>query len=417
MSESEMPDSTRQQFDGVVVGGGPAGGQCARQLAQAGYRVLLIERYKDFSRNSFSSGGTPLETLEQFALPESVLGSFWDRLTIVTSNKEKTWQSQTVQGGVFDFAKLRDFLADQVKAHGGEVWMGCRYVQHCPQDDGLRVTIKDNLKQCTVEVNTRVLVDATGPARAITCAKGKPQPELVSGTGVEYLVRVDPETYARNANRLTFLLGHKWIPRGYSWIFPMDDQTLKVGAGSLNLAHRHVQRLEPLQHYIDLLISDYLQPQQIETLDIHGETLRYSLGLRDTYVEGRVIAIGDAVSTVNLLGGEGIRHAMVSAEVAAKHISAFLQEERLGFDHYQSEMHRIFLNKWKVSEKLGLKKYIQDSDALVDKVVTYLAPLSLEQVVDLLFYYRFERALTGSWRNLAAIAFRKLRRFLGLGQP
>ncbi len=42
-----------KKFDVVVVGGGPAGGQCARILAKLGRRVLLIERFKDFTKNSF----------------------------------------------------------------------------------------------------------------------------------------------------------------------------------------------------------------------------------------------------------------------------------------------------------------------------------------------------------------------------
>ncbi len=118
------------RFDVVVIGAGPAGGHCARLLAKAGHKVLLVERFKDFSRNSFSSGGTPSETLERFNLPESVVGSFWNRLVIVTSNKEGVWEADTNQGSVLDFAKLRQFLADEVKNNGGEIWMGCRYMSH-----------------------------------------------------------------------------------------------------------------------------------------------------------------------------------------------------------------------------------------------------------------------------------------------
>ncbi|QQE66869.1 dehydrogenase [Leptolyngbya sp. BL0902] len=394
-SATEMaPEET---FDVVIVGAGPAGGQCGRVLAQQGYRVLLIERFRDFYRNNFSSGGTPLETLRRFDLPETVVGSWWRQLEIVTSQKHGRWTSTQTQGAVLDFARLRQFLADEVTRLGGTVWMGCRYVSHHETDGGVVITLKDNLGQRQRVVQAQVLVDATGPARAVMepGQLGKKDANLLTGTGIEYLIRVDDDTYQRCAESLVFLLGHRWIPRGYSWVFPMGDGQLKVGAGVVNRAHQVVATVEPLKYYVELLIRDYLQPSHYEVLDVHGETLRYRLGLRDRYADGRVIAIGDTVSTVNFLGGEGIRHAMVSAEIAQRFIVERLKGTRTDFSGYRDAMHRQFLAPWTISERLALKKYLADSDRLVDKVVTYLAPFSLEEVVAILFDYRFEKISKG----------------------
>jgi digeranylgeranylglycerophospholipid reductase len=384
-------------FDVVVVGAGPAGGHCARQLAAQGHKVLLVERFKNFDRNSFSSAGTPIETLSQFNLPESIVGSWWNQLVIVSSQSAGHWKSANNLGAVLDFGKLRQFLADELVRMGGELWLGCRYVAHQETSDGVIVTIKNNLNQTTVTVQAQVLVDATGPARAITCRRGQPQPELVTGTGIEYLLEVDQAAYDRNAQALTFFLGHKWIPKGYSWIFPMEQNRLKVGAGILNQPHKIVGKVEPLSHYVNLLIQEYLQPAEYRIVDIHGETLRYSRQLADVYTEGRVIAIGDTVSTVNFLGGEGIRHGMVSAEVAVRYIQRFLRGEQSDFAGYKKEMHNIFLTKWQLSERLGMKKYIEDADTLVDRVVELLKPMTLEEIVEVLFYYRFEKVSKSVW--------------------
>jgi flavin-dependent dehydrogenase len=118
------------------------------------------------------------------------------------------------------------------------------------------------------------------------------------------------------------------------------------------------------------------------------------------YYRDNVIAIGDAVSTVNCLGGEGIRHAMHGAEIACKHIQPHLDHRRPEFQADQAEMYSVFLRTWNLSEKLGKKKYLQDSDVLVDKMVTYLRPLSLADVVDILFFYRFEKSYKGLPRYL-----------------
>jgi digeranylgeranylglycerophospholipid reductase len=404
-----------QSFDVVVVGAGPAGGHCGRWLAAAGHRVLLIERFKNFDRNSFSSAGTPLETMEKFQLPESVVGSYWNQLVIVSSQERGHWQSAENLGAVLDFGKLRQFLAAEVQRQGGELWLGCRYVSHREEGAGLTVRIKNNLTQTEVEVQAGVLVDATGPARAIMGRRGQALPPMVTGTGIEYLIEVDRAAYDRQAQALTFFLGHKWIPKGYSWIFPMEPGRLKVGAGVLNEPHRLVRAVQPLPHYIDLLIQEYLKPETYKILDVHGETLRYSRELADTYAEGRVIAIGDTVSTVNFLGGEGIRHAMVSAEVAGRYIDRRLSGQAQNFDGYREEMHSIFLAKWKMSERLGMKKYLEDADSLVDRVVALLRPMSLEEIVEVLFFYRFEQVSKSAgiyvWTKLRSRIVQYLKQF------
>ena len=184
----------------------------------------------------------------------------------------------------------------------------------------------------------------------------------------------------------------------------MDQNRLKVGAGIVNLDHKLIKEMQPLKHYIQLIIDDHIKPKTYQILERHGGTVRYSMGLKDTYTKDNVIAIGDAVSTINFLGGEGIRHAMQSADISVTYIQDYLKGRNPDFTGYQTEMHQIFLRDWTISERLGLKKYLADSDKLVDKVVNYLKPLKLEDVVDILFYYKFEKASKG----LGAYLWRKI---------
>ena len=382
-----------QQFDVVIVGGGPAGGQCARNLAKAGRTVLLVERHKTFAANSFSSAGTPIQTLSQYDLPDSVVGSYWHKFVVVTSNKQGKWEAEKPVGAVLDFGKLREFLAEEVRSHGGTVWMNCRYVSHTEQDGQTFISLVRDGQELTV--SAKVLVDATGPFRAVMYDKDAPKPEFLSGTGIEYLIEVSDADYQRHADALTFFLGYEWMPKGYSWIFPMEPNRLKVGAGIINAEHSLVKQTEPLKHYIHLIIEKYMQTPDYKLVEVHGSTLKYSRGLQDIYYRGTAIAIGDAVSTVNFLGGEGIRHGMQGADIACKHIEAYLDNRIADFAAYQKEMHAVFLRSWNLSEKFGMKKYLNDCDEIVDKVVTYLQPLSLEDVVDILFFYRFEKVSKG----------------------
>jgi len=396
-----------KNFDVVVVGAGPAGGHCARLLAKAGYNVLLVERTKNFSNNNFSSAGTPLETLERFELPNEIVGSFWQKIVIVTTQISEVWESPQPLGVVLDFAKLRDFLANDARANGSEVWMGYRYIKYAQIGNQTLVYLKPNSREENITVSTKVLVDATGPSRAVMYENKSVQPAFIHATGSEYLIEVEDKYYTKYSNALTFFLGHKWIPKGYSWVFPMEMNKLKVGAGFLNSEHQIIKDTEGLKYYIDLIINDHIKPDRYNILDVHGSTLRYSKGLKDIYHQNNLIAIGDAVSTVNFLGGEGIRHAMQSSEIASKYIQKYLRNEIGDFRGYQKEMYKIFYQKWKFSEILGRKKYLMDSDDLIDNTISNLRHFSLEDIVDILFYYKFSKFSKGFWSRLV----KKLRLF------
>lgn len=99
-------------------------------------------------------------------MPKTVVGSYWQKISIVTTNINHTWASPKILGAVLNFAKLREFLAGEVESYGGKVWMGCRYIRHF-QEEGKTIVEMRRFGGEKFTVSTEVLVDATGPARAV----------------------------------------------------------------------------------------------------------------------------------------------------------------------------------------------------------------------------------------------------------
>ncbi|MGA1621205.1 MAG: NAD(P)/FAD-dependent oxidoreductase [Synechocystis sp.] len=398
-----------EQFEVVVIGAGPAGGQCARQLAQQGVKVLLVEQHRNFQQNNYSSAASPLEILTLFDLPESVVACYWSNLAIATSQVEHQWRSESPQGVVFDFAKLRAFLAESTVKNGGTIWLGTRFVSYQNEGDEMIVTLRQagNQKE---QIKTQVLIDATGSKRGVIQSKQsfKPHPDhYLRGIGTEYLIEVDAATHQRYGDTLIFFLGYRWSPQGYSWIFPMDNHQLKVGTAIFAGHHRYLGPLKPIRSYTEAIIQNYLKLDQYRLIEIHGSVLDYAKNQGDTYYRGGVMAIGDAVSTVNALGGEGIRHGMVGANIAVPFIQRYLNGDRQGFSHYEQAMKSHFSQPWQQSERLSQRVYLEFSDAKIDLGVTYLRYFNYDQVLDLLFNYRFDRIYGG----ITPLLLKKLAQF------
>ncbi len=382
-------------YDVVIVGAGPAGGHCGRSLAKSGYSVLVLEQHQDFSKNNFSSAASPLEILKDFQLPETVVASYWQNLEIVTTNIKRSWQGKYPLGIVLDFAKFREFLAQEVVDNGGKVWLGCRYLNYRKEADKILVSVRNKQGEILTVV-TKVLVDATGFARAVMYANKKDKPSFLKAVGIEYLVKVDPQIHQKYADSLIFFLGHKWSPKGYSWIFPMDNYQLKVGSAWLEGEHKYVDNVKPLRLYIESILEDYMGTKEYKLIETHGSILEYSVGLKDLYYkDNNIIAIGDAVSTVNFLGGEGIRHALRASEIAQDYIEKYLENKISDFQDYPQALKAHFLPQWNLSEQLSRKVFLEYSDRRIDQGVSYLKYLSFQDILDILFYYRFEKYTKG----------------------
>jgi digeranylgeranylglycerophospholipid reductase len=186
---------TTEVYDVVVIGGGPAGGQSARNLSKKGYKVLLVERYENFSQNDFSSAGMTLEPLKEFDLPDSVIGSYWDDIVIQCSQKSYHWKGKEPKGVVLDFKKLRQFLADDCNVNGGDVLMGHRYLKKEVTNECVKIELLNIKSSEIIHVKAQLVIDATGPLRKVMYDEKEEQPQMLLGSGTEYLIKVEQEIY------------------------------------------------------------------------------------------------------------------------------------------------------------------------------------------------------------------------------
>lgn len=391
----------KNSYDVIVIGAGPAGGQCARELAVQGKKVLLVDKSKDFTVNNYSSGGAPAELIQDYSLPRTVVGSSWHKIALHTSSCLHEWEDPAYAGIVLDFMKLRAYLAEQVIAHGSDVLLNQAYHHHLVKEKKIDVYLRDMHSSEIKSVETKILVDATGAERKVLQQGNFNKKKAMAATGIEYLVEVEPEQYRRYAKTLSFFLGLKWMPQGYSWIFPMEENRLKIGVVRY-FAHDMIVPHEPSYRlYLDQMLQHCLDKKNYSILDTHGKTLYYIIGQKEPNYEGNVIAIGDAISTLNPMASEGIRHAMYSGRVSAKYISNYLNGDQKSFSNYAKEMRQYFGFRWKTSEFIMNRMYREKNDQSLEKYAQAFKMLSFKEMIEFTFQYKLKIILKFFWNFLA----------------
>lgn len=394
-------------YDVVVIGAGPAGGQCARELAMKRKKVLLVEKAKDFAINNYSSGGAPAELMKDYALPQNIIGSPWHKIALYTSTICHEWRDSSYTGVVLDFMKLRSFLADEVVAYGSQVLLNHSYYSHEKKDEKTYVHLRDVYNNDIKIVQTQVLVDATGTERKVLQQGSFDKKKAIAATGIEYLIEVDKDQYHRYAQTLSFFLGLKWMPQGYSWIFPMEENCLKIGIVRYFPHDRIVPHDSSYRVYLDHMIEKCLNKKNPTIIDTHGKTIYYVLGQKDPMCEENIVAIGDAISTLNPLASEGIRHAMYSGRICAKHILKYVHGNQKDFGGYVKEMRHYFGFRWKISEFIMNCMYREKNDRRLEIYAKAFKKLSFSEMLEFSFEYRLRVVIKFFWNFLALLFGKK----------
>ena len=391
------------------MGAGPSGGELARLLAQAGVDVVLVDRLIDLGQAAFSSAALPLAALDRFGLPEQVVAARWRGWQLVgpgalggeEGTQARHWMAGQPIGAVLDFGALRQWLASQAQGWGAELQLGWRAVDCGPQTSvsspltgsKMATILKDSDGQQRT-ITSDWVVDASGEGRALLAEGASRQDPLVTGVGVEWLLQLPDGQASRWGDRLTFFLGSSWVQQGYGWIFPMAKNQLKVGVCRL---------IDPSRSQPPLTaeLAKVLRASDLQTalvLDRHGGRIRSSVRRREPHQKGRLLGLGDVVSTANLLGGEGIRHALTSSRVLAPLLQEALQcpgQAGRILEAYPRQLRQALGWRWSLSGRLAHRTWLglanAKADQRLERLLNGLQTKRAEDLSALLFDYRFER--------------------------
>ncbi|OTE98589.1 FAD-dependent oxidoreductase, partial [Halorubrum sp. SD612] len=106
------------RYDVAIAGAGPAGAQCARDLATRDYDVVVLETESEdeFPRQSNkSTAGTFPSMMSSFGIPDDVVMSYTDDVVLESPNE---YYESYQPGAVPEFAELQRFPLARGRANG-----------------------------------------------------------------------------------------------------------------------------------------------------------------------------------------------------------------------------------------------------------------------------------------------------------
>jgi len=282
----------QRDCDVLVCGASFAGLAVARELAGAGARVLVIDRYEIGERQT-SACAMPTRWLGAMDLQDSHRQTF-DELVVHTPFHTSRW-SLPWSFSTFDYRELCALLWAQADDHELEF-------------ETATITAREGNTVITDRgpLQAPLIVDGLGWRRVLSNGPKIQPPNARLSRGLE----VHPEG---NGDELELWVDPRYVRAGYSWSFPADGE-LRVGVGSFWPSHHVKQPTVKLAHDLGLPAERY-----------QGNWIPHKLRAA---VENGVFFAGDSAGHCLPLTAEGIRTALYFGLACGRELRAVVEGRR-----------------------------------------------------------------------------------------
>ncbi len=303
------------EFDAVVIGGGPSGATAADDLARAGWRVLLVDRA---GRIKPCGGAIPPKLVEEFAIPSELLVARIHSARMISPSAQCV--DMPIEGGyvgMVDRGPFDEWLRERAARHGAERLAGTFRRIERDEDGDAVVIIEPKAGGADISVRARVILGADG-ARSEVARQSISGADEVPFVYAYHEILSTPRTSNDKASidptRCDVYYDGKLSPDFYAWVFP-HGSTISAGAGTAIKGFSIRNAVGDLRHVAGLGDAKIVRR---EGAPIPLKPMRRWDNGRD------VLVTGDAAGVVAPASGEGIYYAMACGRMCAKAIDQFL---------------------------------------------------------------------------------------------
>ncbi len=301
-------------YDVIVAGAGPAGTTTAAAVAQAGYRVLVLEK-KSTCRSPCA--GYVSRTINT-ELPENCLVQ--SKITTMrTYFPDLSSHDFQLNGFVVDRPSFDTALAMKAKESGAEFRWNSPLVDKIPGGVSFRGGAASG----------KVIVGADGVFSKVASLSGLERQKVAvcaqyHMTGIRILSQTSE-----------IFFDSDYAPGGYIWIYPTGKSSAKIGLGTTGTG-------SPRRH-LDAFIKDSGVADRLGGIKTEYITGALPVGgLREKLVFDDLLLVGDSAGMADPITGAGISNAVLSGEMAGRTIIEALENDDMAMlSQYETRIRKL----------------------------------------------------------------------------
>jgi len=300
------------EVDVAVIGAGPAGCFVAKELAENGLKVVIVEEHGEVGSPVCCTGIVGVDGLKELGVKPGkwVLGKLKGAEIYPPSNNPIKLSKSNPEALIIDRAEFDRSLAMDAVRSGAALLLKRRCLD-LRLDGGCTIRISGGEEN---ELKTRVVIGADGPTSVIARKSG-----LLGSSS--YVKCAQVETVAEASDDIAEVyFGRNFAPGFFGWLVKAGE-VCRVGLGATEG--------NPIQ-----LLKSFMSKHPVVSRKVKGKTTGSCAGLiplrASTRIRsGPVVLIGDAAGQVKPLTGGGIYFGLSCARLAADPIVNALEGDDL----------------------------------------------------------------------------------------
>ena len=364
-------------FDIVIVGAGPAGSSAAHEAARNGSIVALLEKESVVAETVRTSGVTWIKDAQSFGIPEDCYNPIRNYSFCSPSNTV-TISDDVAKAAVLDVRKTYRHLAKQAQESGAKLFVDTNVTDVITDEQKRPIGVIAKSADKEIKFNANVVIDCSGFQSVVGKMLGLITQWERFGAGAEYEVR------AENVDDKTWwlMVGQKYSPAGYAWIFPVGGDIVRIGVG-IGKPESNVDPTERLNELMENKEGPIKDLGAITKIEFHYGLIPND-GLSRKTVYDNLILVGDSAGQANPLVLEGIRYAIRFGRVAGKVASDSIKNDDTSenaLKPYETDWKKAIESKINSASKVQ-NRWIGLSDEQWDKELDVISELSADEFLD-----------------------------------
>lgn len=348
-----------QDYDVIVVGGGPAGSSCAIFLGRRGVKTLLVDK-ASFPRDKACGDGITgksIGVIKELGIEKEIEKNQHEKIQgLITSAPSGSSIDFSTENGLLDnmLYVSKRYIFDNIffqEAKKNADVIESLTVTDLLMDGNKIVGIKGTKDGKEQEHRAKIVVGADGAnsvvARKLGLNDFQTDRSLVA-------IRAYYENVADTRDRIEFHFLEELLP-GYFWIFPAGGNISNVGIAVVagDVPKRKLNLKISMENIVknSRFAPRFKNSKQVS--EVKGWNLPTGAQKRKRAGDGFIL-VGDAASLIDPFTGEGIGNALLSGRLASEAILDAIEKDDFSYNtlrQYEAKIDELMENEFETNYK------------------------------------------------------------------